>query len=169
MTRWLICSLTTGGPQMIPPREYTLVRFPFAAESYDPDKLHPAQQPDTGRTVTSSDPRAGLIWPRHDAWAHLAAMMVWQDIADLDAADRPTHVRHRFVRDPLNLVTGYDSTATSDHRPRPAGTGGTCRTKTWPIFVHPGTPLGYLVYHDAALPMRLESAEFKVSYTMEAA
>jgi hypothetical protein len=166
MLRLFDCSLKTGGALSVPPRTYTIVRFPFngGAEPYDPDDLHPALQPDIGQVVTSSDSRAGLIWPRHDALGRLTAMMQWQDIGDLDSADRPSQVRHRFVRDPLDLSTGPDSTATSDHRPRPAGTGGTCKTTAWEIWVHPQTPLGYLLYHDARVPMRLELAEFKLSY-----
>ncbi len=167
--RLLDCSLKTGGALSITPNAYTLVRFPFTTEPYDPDDLHPPVQPDTGNTITSADPRAGLIWPRHDALGRFTAMMQWQDIADLASADRPTHFRHRFVRDPLGLPgsTGYDSTATSDHRPRPAGEGGTCKTKQWEFWVHPETPLGYLVYHDARVPMRLELAEFKLSYWVD--
>ena len=110
---------------------------------------------------------AGLIWPAHTAWATLQGMMVWQDIAGIAAANRPTHFRHRFVRDPLGLAGEPDSTATSDHPPRPAGKGQSCQTKSWNIFVHPGVPVGYLVRHDAKVPLVLDLAEFKLSYWVQ--
>lgn len=163
-----VCSLITGGAQTIQPKTYTIVRFPFLAESYDPLGMHTPDSPPNASSITASDPAAGLIWPAHDAWGTLTAMMQWRDLDEYSSSNRPTHFRHRFVRDPLNLSTGYDSTATSDHLPRPAGKGRTCKTKTWSIFVHPGTPLGYLVYHDAPVPYVLELAELKLSYWYDA-
>ena len=157
--RLVVCSLKTGGPQRIPPDEYTILRFPFNAESHDPDDLHPALQPDTGQTVTSADDRAGLIWPKHTAWATLNALIYWE-------AGGYTEVRDRFVRNPLNLpgAPPYDSTCTEDHPKTP---GGQYLAKTWNLFVHPLTPLGLLLQHDAPGPVAVTLAEFKLSYWVD--
>jgi hypothetical protein len=152
-----VCSLITEQDvkQIIPPGpNYTLVRFPFIGESYDAHKMHPEIQPDTAQAVTYSNPRSGLIWPKHDAWATLNALLYWDD-------GPYTELRDRFVRDPLNLSTGLDSTCTEDH---PATPGGQYRAKTWNIWVHPGTPIGIMVRHNADVPVRLAFAEFKLSY-----
>jgi len=113
---------------------YHLVRFPYAnsEESYDPWKMHdPAHG--GGSASKFPDRRSGLIWPSHDGWGMLSAMVFW-------AADaRATEYRARFVRDPLNSSTGYDSTATTD---TPPTRGGQYRTYHWQMFVHPGTPVG---------------------------
>jgi hypothetical protein len=118
-----VCSLITeqGVTQTIPPGvAYTLVRFPFVGESYDPHDMHPVLQPDTGQAVTYANPRSGLIWPKHDAWATLNALLYWDD-------GPYTEVRDRFVRDPLGLFEVPDSTCTEDH---PATPGGQYRAKT---------------------------------------
>jgi hypothetical protein len=131
-----------------------MVRFPFgAAESWDPCDMHPVNQPD-GLLVTDRDARAGLIWPAHDAWARLDALLYW------DTGDY-TEVRSRFVRDPLGLTGPPDSTCTEDHLATP---GGQYRAKSWAIFVHPDTPIGLMVRHNSARPVRLALAEFKLSY-----
>lgn len=153
----VVCSLITGGSQSIPPNVYTPLRFPFNAESADAFDLHPTVQPDTGETITSTNPRASLIWPKHTAWATLSGLVYWDP-------DDYTEVRDRFVRDPLNLTTGYDSTCTEDHPPTP---GGQYRAKNWPIFVHPNTPVALLVRHDASSAVAVSFAEFKMSYWVD--
>jgi len=155
MTGVYVCSLIVNEPQSIPAdRAYHVVRFPFgSAESYDDHGMHQTAQPD-GHTVTDwrRDDRSGLIWPAVDGWGELHALMYWGD-GDY------SEVRDRFVRDPLSLSTGYDSTCTEDHPPTP---GGQYRAKSWGIFVHPGTPIGLLVTHTAPDPVDLTFAEFKL-------
>ena len=150
-----VCSLLLSTPQLIPPGGYHLVRFPFgAAESYDAHGMHQVAKPD-GHTVGDwrTDDRAGLIWPSADGWGALTAMIQWE-------AGGYTELRDRFVRDPLGLSTGADSTAT-DHRP--PSPGMQCFTKHHEIFVHPGTPVGLMVSHNARASARLVFAEFKLA------
>ncbi|MDX6361113.1 MAG: hypothetical protein QOC85_116, partial [Streptomyces sp.] len=76
---------------------YHLVRFPYedSEESYDPWGMH---DPAKGGAKASKfpDERSGLIWPSHDGWGVLSAMVFW-------AADaRALEYRARFVRDPLD-------------------------------------------------------------------
>jgi hypothetical protein len=138
---------------------YHLVRFPYttAGESYDPWKMH---DPVNGGHAASKfpDARSGLIWPSHDGWGVLSAMVFWE--ADPDALE----YRARFVRDPLGLSTGYDATATSDSTPT---RGGQYRSYMWQMFVHRGTPLGLKVAArgagDAKRPTPLMLAEFKLA------
>lgn len=167
--RLVVCSLITGGAQTIQPDTYTPVRFPFGSESYDPDGLHTPDSPPNVRTITASDPEASMIWPAHDAWGTLTATMQWEDVSAITlSADRPSQFRHQFVRDPFGYTSDpVNTTATSDHVPRKSGTGGTCKTKTWEIFVHPGVPLAYRVRHDADQSMRLMLAEFKLAYWVD--
>jgi hypothetical protein len=160
-----ICSLkweaARSGPQKISYDSdgYHLVRFPYAAgeESYDPWKMH---DPDHGGDKASAFPdrRSGLIWPSHDGWGVLSALVFW------DAAAEPTEYRARFVRDPLGSSTGYDSTATTDGA---ATRGGQYRSYMWQMFVHPGTPLGLKVSArgagDKKLGTPLILAEFKLA------
>lgn len=150
-----VCSLKVDEPQSIPADgEYHLVRFPFgSAEPYDLVNMHPASQPDSYEvTDWSTDDRSGLIWPIVPGWGTLHALAYW------DEGDY-TEVRSRFVRDPLNLSTGYDSTCTEDDVPTP---GGQYRAKTWGMFVHSGTPLGFMVRHNGTSPVALTLAEFKL-------
>ncbi|MEU6659214.1 hypothetical protein [Streptomyces sp. NPDC046821] len=113
---------------------YHLVRFPYGVgeESYDPWKMHdPANG--GGSAAKYPDARAGLIYPSHDGWGTLSALVFWEP-------DAGAHeYRARFVRDPLSGSTGYDSTATTDSAPTE---GGQFRSYTWQMFVHPGTPVG---------------------------
>ena len=156
----VVCSLKVDQPQAIPPGSaYTLLRFPYgsAGESYDPCDMHPAIQPD-GVTSTYPDPRSGLIWPAHDAWASLYALIYWEP-------GNYTEVRDRFVRDPLGLFEAPDSTCTEDH---PATPGGQYVAKSWGMFVHPGVPVGLMVRHDSASPVKVTLAEFKVAYRLDA-
>jgi hypothetical protein len=150
-----ICSLIVNAPQVIPPGGYHVVRFPFgAAESYDELGMHQVVQPD-GYVIGNwrTDVRAGLIWPSAGGWGVLTAMIHWE-------AGGYSELRDRFVRDPLGLSTGPDSTAT-DHRP--PSPGMQCFTKHHEIFVHPRTPLALMVSHNNSSPARLVLAEFKLA------
>lgn len=138
---------------------YHLVRFPYtvSGESYDPWKMHDTSQ---GGSKASKypDARSGLIWPSHDGWGVLSAMVFW-------ASDAKTlEYRARFVRDPLNSSTGYDATATSDSTPT---RGGQYRSYMWQMFVQRGTPLGLKVSargtRDAKMTTPLTLAEFKLA------
>jgi hypothetical protein len=151
------CSLICPEPQSIPADgAYHVVKFPFGTgESFDDYDMHQMTQPD-GYAVTDwrHEDRSGLIWPSVDGWGSLNALMYW------DGGDY-SEIRSRFVRDPLSLTTaGYDSTCTEDSPPTP---GGQYRAKHWEIFVHPGTPIGLLVKHDAPRAVNLAFAEFKLA------
>ena len=150
-----VCSLKNSQAQTIPPGDdYTVVRFPFdaAGESYDRYGMHQPDQPDDVQ-ATYADPRSGLIWPSGDGWGSLTAMLHWED-------GSYTETRDRFVRDPLGLFGTPDSTATEDHA---ATSGGNYHHKSHEMFVHPGTPVGLLVRHNSARPLRLTFAEFKLA------
>ncbi|MFI9756267.1 hypothetical protein [Streptomyces collinus] len=151
-----VCSLKTDAAQSIPADgAYHIVRFPFGSgESYDAHNMHQAVQPD-GYTVTNwaTDDRSGLIWPSTAGWGQLYAMIQWED-------GSYTELRDRFVRDPLNLSTGYDSTAT-DHRP--PSPGMQCFTKGHGLFTAIGTPLALLVSHNDSTACDLVLAEFKLA------
>lgn len=148
-----VCSLIAPGPQTIPAGpDYHLLRFPYAGESYDAYGMHQPQQPDGGSS-TWPDERSGLIWPTLNGWGSLTALIFWED-------GGYTEVRDRFVRDPLTLSTGFDSTATEDH---PRTPGGQYRGKHHEMFVHPGTPIGLMVRHNAPSPVRVTFAEFKLA------
>lgn len=160
-----ICSLmwqaAHSGPQRITYDQdgYHLVRFPYVTgeEQYDPWNMHdPAHGSDT--VSQFPDPRSALIWPSHDGWGVLSAMVFWQ-------ADARAHeYRARFVRDPLNATTGYNSAATTDIQ---ATRGGQYRTYVWQMFVHPGTPLGLKVSArgtgDTKIAVPMFLAEFKLA------
>lgn len=152
------CSLKFDSDQyqMIQPGDYQIVRFPFSPiESSDTLDLHPVVQPDTGQSVTLSSTRSGLIWPAHSRWARLWGLLYWAD-------GGYTEVRDRFVRDPLNLSSGYDSTCTEDHAATP---GGQYVAKSWEAKVYPGTPWALMVKHNATSPVKLDFAEFKMIYS----
>ncbi|HEY9370448.1 hypothetical protein [Streptomyces sp.] len=149
-----VCSLKTDTPQVIPADgKYHVVRFPFV-ESYDAHHMHDPAQPD-GRQVKGwqRDDRAGLIWPAADGWGSLSAMIYWED-------GGYTELRDRFVRDPLGLSTGADSTAT-EHRPR--SPGQQFFHKSHELFVHPGTPIALLVAHNDSRARRITLAELKLA------
>lgn len=138
---------------------YHLVRFPYAEseESYDPWHMH---DPGKGGTKPSKfpDTRSGLIWPSHDGWGTLSAMIFWEPDG------RSTEYRARYVRDPLGVSTGYDSTATTDWVPT---RGGQYRTHLWQMFVHPRTPVGLKISArgpgDVKIAAPLMFAEFKLA------
>ncbi|MFI1964659.1 hypothetical protein ACH429_11155 [Streptomyces pathocidini] len=138
---------------------YHLVRFPYdrSGESTDPWRMHDPGRGGEGASAFP-DPRSGLIWPSHDGWGVLSAMVIWE------ADTRPTEYRARFVRDPLGQATGYDSTGTTDS----ARTGGRqFRTYTWQFFVKKGTPVGLKVTTrgtgDQRLAVPITLAEFKLA------
>ncbi|MBZ4020401.1 hypothetical protein [Streptomyces purpurogeneiscleroticus] len=138
---------------------YHLVRFPYGAsdESYDPWRMHdPANG--GGNPSAFPDARSGLIWPSHDGWGVLSAMVFWS------ADSRPNEYRARFVRDPLNSAGGYDSTATTDTWKTG---GGQYKTYMWQIFVHPGTPIGLKISArgsgDTKVPVPITHAQFKLA------
>ncbi|MGW0704538.1 hypothetical protein ACWD4G_00905 [Streptomyces sp. NPDC002643] len=139
---------------------YHLVRFPYEAgeESYDPWKMHdPAHGGETASVFP--DGRSGLIWPSHDGWGVLSAMIFWE--ADAETLE----YRSRFVRDPLSLTEqGYDSTGTTDIAPT---RGGQYRTYMWQMFVHPGVPLGLKISArgagDTTRATAITLAEFKLA------
>jgi hypothetical protein len=151
-----VCSLINAEPQTIPPGgDYHIVNFPFGGgESYDAHGMHQMAQPD-GYQITDwpADERSGLIWPSTDGWGVLTVNLHWE-------SGNYTELRDRFVRDPLNVSTGYDSTATDHRAPSP---GMQCFTKQHQMFVHPGTPIALLVGHNATSPRRLVLAEFKLA------
>ncbi|MGA5183070.1 hypothetical protein [Streptomyces pseudogriseolus] len=161
-----MCSLKTSRPQTIPADgKYHLVRFPFgddsAEECYDAFGMHPVRQPD-GVDAIQLPERSALIWPHTDGWGTLTAMIHWKTPPKdgIFTRNRPTEYRDRFVRDPLNLSTGYDSTATET---RPAQDRGPLLHKTHQIFVKPHVPLALMVRHNGRKPVDLELAELKLA------
>ncbi|MBA2951986.1 hypothetical protein [Streptomyces himalayensis] len=151
----LVCSLKTDLPQSIPADGgYHIVRFPYAAESYDAYGMHQQLDP-KGYEVRDwqRDDRSGLIWPALHGWGSLTAMIYWAD-------GTYTELRDRFVRDPLGLSTGYDSTATEHRPPSP---GLQCFHKSHEMFVHPGRPLALLVAHNDSRPRSITLAELKLA------
>ncbi|WP_017607761.1 hypothetical protein [Nocardiopsis xinjiangensis] len=151
-----ICSLIRDLDQSVPADgDYHVVRFPFgAAESSDVHGMHQVRQPD-GHIIEGWDEeeRSGLIWPSVAGWASLIAMVQWE-------AGDYSELRDRFVRDPLELAGGADSTAT-DHRV--PGPGMQCFTKHHEIFVDPDTPLALMVAHNDDAGGRLVHAQFKLA------
>lgn len=156
-----VCSLKVDKPQTVPAGpDYYLIRFPYdnVSESYDPHGMHASEQPDGGRS-TYPDPRSGLIWPCVSGWGWLTGMVFWE-------AGSSNEYRARFVRDPLGLATGLDSTATTDEAPTP---GGQYRHYCHEIFVHPGTPIGLMVRHAASGGLDVTLAEFKLAIQTDVA
>lgn len=134
---------------------YYLVRFPYGEqESYDPWNMHAAKR--GGGTSRFPDARSGLIYPSHEGWGLLSAMVHWEKDSD------PHEYRARFVRDPLG--DGYDSTATTDA----AETGGgQYKTYMWQMFVYPDVPLGLKISArgkgDKKIATPLMHAQFKLA------
>lgn len=157
-----VCSLILNEPQPIPAGSpYQIVRFPFGGgESYDAHGMHQMIQPDSYQiTDWREDDRAGLIWPSAHGWGVLTGIVYWEH-------GGYTELRDRFERDPLNLSTGPDTTAT-DHRPRSPGVQ--CFTKTHQMFVHPQTPIAFRVGHNSSSTERIYLAEFKLAIHTEEA
>ncbi len=145
----MFCSLQVSPDQLIPPKAYTLLKFPYDSESDDRWHMHQPCQPD-GTTATFPDPESGLIWPAAEGLGHLTACIHWE-------AGGYNELRDQFVRDPLGTP---DYTAT-DHRP-PSG-GQQFFTKHHASIVRPNVPLGLLVYHNDSVPRRVTYAQFKLS------
>jgi hypothetical protein len=138
---------------------YHLVRFPYtsAGESYDPWKMHD-QANGGAKASTFPNARSGLIYPSHDGWGVLSALVFWEP------SSTALEYRARFVRDPLKTSTGYDATATTDSTPT---RGGQYRAYIWQMFVTRGTPIGLKVAArgtgDAKVAVPLALAEFKLA------
>lgn len=134
---------------------YHLVRFPYEGESYDPWKMHdPANG--GGESEDFPHPTSGLVYPSHDGWGILSAMVHWEKDGE------PHEYRARFVRDPLG--EGYDSTATTDW----AETGGgQYKSYLWQFFVYKDVPLGLKVSArgkgDTKVGTPLMHAQFKLA------
>lgn len=155
MTGVRVVSLKVDIPQSIPADGgYHIVRFPYSSEPYDPWGMHQQLDP-LGYEVQDwqREDQSGLIWPTCDGWGVLTANLHWE-------SGGYSELRDRFVRDPLDLATGYDSTAT-DHRP--PSPGMQCFTKQHQMFVHPGVPIAVLVAHNDSQARRLVLAEFKLA------
>lgn len=152
-----ICSLILNGTQSIPADgDYHIVRFSHetVGESYDGHGMHQQTQPDGYQIADwQTDDRSGLIWPAVDGWGVLTANIHWE-------SGTYTELRDRFVRDPLDLSTGYNSTAT-DHRP--PSPGMQCFTKQHQMFVHPGTPVSLLVAQNAGSARKITHAQLKLA------
>lgn len=154
-----VCSLiyhsSQHGAQSIPADgDYHLVKFPYGGEeTEDADNMH-AEVRDGVSHPYPSDKESGLIWPAHEAHAELKALIYWK-------AGGATEYRDRFVRDPLDLSTGYDSTCTDHRAPTP---GMQCYSKSWAIRVQPGTPIGLMVSHNSSSSIALDHAQFKLKY-----
>jgi hypothetical protein len=156
-----VCSLKVERPQTVPAGgSYHLIRFPYVGteESYDPHNMHHPSQPD-GVTSAWPDARSGLIWPAASGWGWLTGMVFWE-------AGSSGEYRARFARDPLNLTTGADTTATTDEAPTP---GGQYRHYCHEMFVHPGTPIGLMVRHAASGGLDVTLAEFKLAISTDLA
>jgi len=152
----LVCSLKVDGtPQLIQPDRFTIVHFPFGvAEPTDVDRMHQAAQPDGHQVLTwTADDRSGLIWPAAEGWGVLTSMIQWESGGYSQLSDR-------YVRDPLDLTTGWDATATDERPPSP---GRQRFTKTHQMYVHPGTPVALEVAHNGDTALELVLAEFKLA------
>jgi hypothetical protein len=155
-----VCSLKfdaerDGGPFTVPgDGDYHLVPFPYgSAESYDADDMH-AETRDGKTHPFPSDPVSALIYPAHEAWGRLYAMIQWE----ASSGSTATELRDQFARDPLGKI---DTTCTEHRPPSP---GMQCFAKTWGIFVSPSVPLGLRVAHESSGPLDLVLAEFKLEY-----
>lgn len=151
-----VCSLITAEPQSVPGGGgYHVVNFPFGGgESFDEHGMHQMVQPD-GYQISDwrADERSGLIWPSVAGWGVLTGIVYWED-------GQYGELRDRFERDPLNITTGPDTTAT-DHRARTPGVQ--CFTKMHQMFVHPQTPIAFKVGHTSTRAERIYLAEFKLA------
>jgi hypothetical protein len=155
-----VCSLKfdaerDGGPLTVPAgQDYHLVPFPYgSAESYDADNMHSKTRGGADHPFPS-DRASALIWPAHEAWGRLYAMIQWEAAS----GDEATELRDQFARDPLGEI---DTTCT-EHRP--ASPGMQCFAKAWAIFVSPAVPLGLRVAHNAPGSLHMVLAEFKLEY-----
>jgi len=152
----LYCSLGRTPDQVIPPRTYTLVRFPFGSshEFGDAHGMHDLVQPD-GYEITSwdTDDRSSLVWPAARGLGLLHITTHWE-------AGNYDEFRDQFIRDPLNLNKGPDVTGTKHFPPSP---GMQFFSSSWQLVVEPGTPIAYMVYHNDTVPRKLLYANLKMS------
>ncbi|MFE9684192.1 hypothetical protein [Streptomyces sp. NPDC006285] len=153
-----IVSLKTEQPQTIPPKTWTVVRFPYDAESYDPLDMHAPVHPDGYRVKDwAKDSRSGLLWPDRADWVRLSAMIQWEPAS---SSGGYRELRDQIARDPLGLTKkGLDTTATDHRVPTP---GMQSFTKGWPIFADPDVPLALRVWHDDARARKVTLAELKL-------
>lgn len=147
-----VCSLINNEDQIIPADgSYHLLKFPFVDESYDAWGMHSPCQPDNEESVFPDD-RSALIWPAVSGWGTLHATIHW-------ANGDYTEVRSQYIRDPLGLAGGPDTTCTEDHQHNP---GGQYRDKTHGIFVHPDTAVAVRVRHNGNSAATVTHAQFKL-------
>jgi hypothetical protein len=147
-----ICSLINNDEQVIPPSTYTLLKFPYVGESYDVWGMHEECQPDEVCS-TYPDDRSALIWPTVSGWGSLTAMIHWEN-GDY------TEIRDQYIRDPLNLAGGPDTTCTEHEEPN---LGMQFRSKHHELFVHPGTPVAVRAYHNDSVARKVVHAQFKLA------
>lgn len=147
-----VCSLINDDEQSIPPDTYELLKFPFTGESYDPWDMHPEDQPDGARSAYP-DERSALIWPAVAGWGTLTAMVHWEE-------GGYTEVRDQYIRDPLNLAGGPDTTCTEHEAHNP---GGQYRAKHHALFVNPDTPIAIRVRHNAASAVKVVHCQLKLA------
>lgn len=158
-----VCSLLTNTSQSIPSSAaYTSVKFEHNTESSDLWDMHPLTQPDGG-TSSNGAARSALIWPTVAGWATLEGYVVWDYNANW-AVDRET--RSQFIRDPLNLTTGADSTVTADHAKTP---GGQYVTRYHGLFAVVNTPLAFQIKQESGYTSTISHAQFKVAIESDVA
>ena len=152
------CSLLVSEDQVIPRGEYTIVRFPYSsgggAEQSDAEGMHSPAQPDGGSSAYP-DERSGLIWP-----AHSGVIGHWLAEAQFEPGDY-SEIRLQFIRDPLNLSTGANTTGTT-HLPKSPGMQ--CFTLSHMFIANADTPVAFRVFHNASGPVKLTLAEHKLGY-----
>jgi len=149
----LFCSLQASPDQVIPPRVWTLLKFPYDSESDDRWSMHQPAQPD-GTTAVFPNDESGLIRPAMEGLGHLTACIQWEAASSSGGYNE---LRDQFVRDPLGSP---DYTAV-DHRV-PSG-GLQFFTKHHEIVVRPNVPVGLLVYHNDRVSRKVTYAQFKLS------
>jgi hypothetical protein len=131
------CKLYRDSPQVVPPNEWTLLKFERALRN---DRhMH--------RDFTMIiPPFAGdFVWSRNLRWAAFT----------LPAGDvRPRQFMSRFVRDPHGA---RDDTGAADHVATP---GRSWETTTWLFAGEANEPVGVEVWHDHTEPWAVEHAQF---------
>lgn len=150
------CSLGCTPDQVIPPNVYTLVRFPYDSveEFGDIHGMHEPTHPDEySVTDWSTDDRSALVWPAVRGLGILHVTTHWE-------SGNYNEIRDQFIRDPLNLNKGPDTTGTQHYAPSP---GMQFFTKSWQLVVEPETPIGYMVYHNATTARKLVYVNLKLS------
>ncbi|MER5252939.1 hypothetical protein [Streptomyces sp. NPDC002855] len=158
-----ICSLVMNAAQTVPSQSaYYNVRFDYETPTADHWEMHRPNQPDGGTSV-SGDERSSLIWPQVAGWATVIGYAVWNYNASWSATQE---VRAQFCRDPLNLTTGADSTATVDDANTP---GGQYKHYMHQMFVSPNTPVSFQLKHQSGVPAVISHAQFKMAIESDVA